>query len=250
MWAGVRRSWAESPGIYEFSRAGDPPRFTLGARAEAPRAARRAFTWPSTHLAGWGAGLSPLLLGRQPPPSPLGRVWGAGARLHRPGLVLCEVTGRRFGKRIFKKRVSSCPRPSSLLPSWGALWAARLGLRRGGAYCGMGARARDGGAQARESPLLGIHSQLCGELFQGSTGCCSLAETGGRQVARLCSEPPSASERSQVGGGGWGGDVNLSLARAPLTCGSASGPYLNVCPETADLASKLGGLVSAKQRQT
>lgn len=42
-----------------------------------------------------------------------GRVRGAGTRLHRPRLVVCEVTdGWRWERRkqVFKKRVCSCPR--------------------------------------------------------------------------------------------------------------------------------------------
>lgn len=229
---GVRGGWAASPGISELSRAGDTPPGPGTPGSALPR----AFTWPHTHLAGWCSGHSPVFRGRWPPPSILGRVWGAGARLHCPGLELCEVTGRRFGKRVFKKRVSSCPRPSSLPPA-----GCPLGRKHAWASAGVepisGWERPGSGVSPAEGPFPALR-----KFFKEAPGLPFFSPNGLPPLRRA----PALLKEAWLEAG-----VHLSLARAPLTCGSESGPLLERLPwNWAGLASKLGGLVSAKQLKT
>ena len=108
--------------------------------------------------------------------STLGRVRGAGARPHRPGPVVCEVTdgwsrGRR--KQVFKKRVGSCPPPGRpplpgplSTPCGFPVARPRVEPLRGARACLRGA-----GALAGEFRLPGAHSQLSRELSRWNTGC-------------------------------------------------------------------------------
>lgn len=226
------QSWAESPDIYELSGTGDPPRSTRGASAEARHRgpARRACTWPSAHLADRCAGLSPLFLGGSRPPPPSCGFGVLGPACTAQGECSERLTGRRFGKRVFKKRVLSCPWLSSLPPPGCPLprtpgpppgWSPFRALEHEMGASSPGVSPVGGPCPALRRTFSRKHRLL----FSRRTG----RPAGGPPLPRV----PAFLKEALLREWGWG--VNLSLAGAPLTCGSASGPYLNVCPETVQI---------------
>ena len=158
--------------------------------------------------------------------STLGRVRGAGARPHRPGPVVCEVTdgwsrGRR--KQVFKKRVGSCPPPGRpplpgplSTPCGFPVARPRVEPLRGARACLRGA-----GALAGEFRLPGAHSQLSGELSRWNTGC--------RRPDHLCLAPQNRCLRPGSGEG------KPELARAPLPPAPGGLPW-NLCGAQIDLS--------------
>ena len=135
-----------------------------------------------------------------------GRVRGAGTRLHRPRLVVCEVTdGWRWERRkqIFKKRSLLLPGPPPLpvpctppprgfpvaLPGWSPF--------RGPAP----ACIRDAGALSRESCLLGAFIPSFPENFPNETPAVVGLTTRLQAVAHQCLEPQNCCLRPVSGEG-------------------------------------------------
>lgn len=104
-----------------------------------------------------------------------------------------------------------------------------------------------GGAQTRVSPFWGSIPSFA-DNFPKETPVAVLSPN--RQASGwwpASAQSPCAAERSLVGVG-WG---ELELGEGPLSCGSGRLPLPGRLPwNRADLASKLGGLISAKQPKT